>query len=263
MRLARAEILSQGRRAGRRRNSRRARPRRGQQLRYPDAREQSERARPRQNGEFCATHQRRTCPRTASTDSAGRSRSGSDDTLRDVHQLRRFHSWHGSLAEALRVKRSDLLHGGEHPQIHDDLRRALPSAFQQCEHRSRTPEYGYGAIRPEQPIGDAEESGRAEQLDPLIGADDALGPVHVQPGIGDERAKAAAGDLPAGLGLVQDPRAVQAVLDNLGEQPHARLRYLTHQASVFMDAWHGWLESVPPIVRFEASTNRRSVRRGR
>ena len=41
------------------------------------------------------------------------------------------------MAEALRVKRSDLFHSSEHPQIHDDLQRALPSALQQCEHRVR------------------------------------------------------------------------------------------------------------------------------
>ena len=68
------------------------------------------------------------------TESAGRSRSGSDDTLGYVQQLWHFHSWHGD-HPLWRMKRPDPFPSSEHPRIHDDLRRALPSALQQCEHR--------------------------------------------------------------------------------------------------------------------------------
>jgi hypothetical protein len=40
------------------------------------------------------------------------------------------------LADALRVQQSDLFHS-EHPRVHDDLRRALALALQQCQHRFR------------------------------------------------------------------------------------------------------------------------------
>ena len=106
------------------------------------------------------------------------------------------------------------------------------------------PEHGHGAIWPGQSVGDAEESGRTEQPDPRASADDALGPVNIQPGIRDKRAKIAVGDHPAGPGVIQGLRAVRPVLDDLGEQAHARFRHLTHRASVILHARYSWLESV-------------------
>jgi hypothetical protein len=39
------------------------------------------------------------------------------------------------MAEALRVKGPNLFHSSEHSRVHHNLRRAFPSALQQCEHR--------------------------------------------------------------------------------------------------------------------------------
>lgn len=57
---------------------------------------------------------------------------------------------------------------------------------------------------------DAEEAGCAEQPDPFGSSDNALGPVHVQPGIGDEITKINVGDMPGDAGVIQDPRTVQS-----------------------------------------------------
>jgi hypothetical protein len=70
-----------------------------------------------------------------------------------------------------------------------------------------------------------------ERLDPLADTDDAPRPVHVQPGIGNQGAMV--GDLPSGPCVIQSPRAIQPVLDNLGKHSLARLGHPDRQVSVF------------------------------
>jgi hypothetical protein len=68
-----------------------------------------------------------------------------------------------------------------------------------------------------------EESGGPEHPHPLDGADNAFRPVHLEPGVRNQATKIQIGHQPGGPGVIQDPRAVQPVLNDLRQQAHPRL----------------------------------------
>jgi len=72
------------------------------------------------------------------------------------------------MAEALRVKRSDLFYNSEHPWIHDYLGSALPSALHQREHRVRR---GHRSVNGRRPVP-------GMPLTELIGTPNVCGPGH-------------------------------------------------------------------------------------
>jgi hypothetical protein len=70
------------------------------------------------------------------------------------------------MAEALRVKGPDLFHSSEHPRVYHNLRRAFPSALQQCKHR---------VGRGHRPVNGRRRM-RGMPLTKLIGTPDVRGP---------------------------------------------------------------------------------------